>query len=362
MQTSLRDIVTDAVKHEPKRLRDIYAIVGSIRPGTADETVRARIYESVSAGTILRVCPGVYLASSGPARMVLIEGDAWDIIKTMPNDTINLIVTDPPFDMGTAANARTGSTRPHGQQGRTYEQRDLDASFLKEAFRVLAKTTHEWASIAPRSCAACKTKVDAKSLNTSPASEATAGHCATCGKTTSLTPYEPPMGPGVACILTPPRTEQTDPHIDELKRIAKTVGFHFVCEFAIDYQDKAMGYWPPQRHWLVHAFTAGPVKRGVPHDLSVTSCFTVKRVRRASKPGTTEAKDEHEAEKPVELFETIARFFTKPGDIITDFFGGRARWAQKLVNDGRHVVLIEKDPHWVERIASDWRPAPEASP
>ena len=355
MQTSLRDIITNAVKREPKRLRDIYAIVDSLRPGTADETVRARIYEQMDAGRILRVCQGVYLATSGEARMVLIEGDAWEVIKKLPTGSINMLVTDPPFDMGTAENARIGSTRPHGQQGRTYEQRDLDESFLKEAFRILTKSEHEWASIAPRTCAACGGKVDKDTFNAKPASEATTAHCTACGKTVSLVPYDAPKGPGVACILTPPRTAQTDKHVDELKRIATRVGFSFVCEFAVDYQDKAMGYWPPQRHWIIHAFTAGPVKRGVPHDLSVTSCFTVKRVRRASKAGSSDAKDEHEAEKPVELFETITNAYTRPGDIILDTFAGRARWAKKLVDNGRHVILIEKDPHWNARIASDWR-------
>lgn len=53
----------------------------SIRPGTAQETIRARIlhgdawdllpHEQVEAGRILRVMEGVYLAADGPATMLL---------------------------------------------------------------------------------------------------------------------------------------------------------------------------------------------------------------------------------------------------------------------------------------------------
>ena len=39
-QATLRDLVTDAVREEPRRLPEVYAIVTALRPGTAKETIR----------------------------------------------------------------------------------------------------------------------------------------------------------------------------------------------------------------------------------------------------------------------------------------------------------------------------------
>jgi DNA modification methylase len=313
-QATLRDLVTDAVREEPRKLAEVYAIVARIRPETPNHSIRARIYEQVEAGRILRVVEGVYVAVDGPARMLLVHGDAWDLLPQFPEGVLNAIVTDHAYDMGTKVNAETGTTRPHGTHGRTYDVKDLDEAWFRAAFRALRKD-HEW-----------------RGLN---------------GGTTP--------GGGACFIFSPPRTAQTAPHIDALRALAEKCGFVFQCEMVWDYGDRGMGYWPPQEHQLLHLFTAGE-RAGVPHDLTITSIIREKRLRRVS---SAEA-EEHEAEKPVGLFLKMLRFVSRPGDLVLDCFAGRARWAREAVARGWNVVLIEREERWVREIRDDWPPATAA--
>lgn len=351
VSTSIGQLVLGAVAGQARELSTIYDLVDAIRPGLKKTSVRARVYENVEKGRIHRVAQGVFVGLTDAGRLVLVEGNTWELMSQMPDGAFNLLITDPPFDMGTAQNAKVGTTRPHMDKGRQYEQRDLDAAWFREAYRVVSKA-HTWNTIAPRLCATCNGKVD-KMKVTGPG----LGHCDACGTTVALKPRKFPVGGGGLVILTPPRNELTDPHIDRMKLLAKEAGFVFQAEFAVDYTDKGMGYWPPQRHWLLHFFTAGE-RAGVPWDLTLTSCFTVKRVKRASKEGAKE----HEAEKPEEVFLRLIRFITQANDVVFDCFAGRARWHKQALAEGRHVVLIEKDPTWVRRIADeDWGGTQECS-
>jgi DNA modification methylase len=307
-QTTLRHLVTEAVREAPRRLAEVYAIVTRLRPGTARETIRARIYEQVGAGRILRVAEGVYFAVDGPAAMLLLHGDTWDLLPQFPEGVLSAIVTDQAYDLGTKENSEAGTTRPHGREGRTYEVRDLDEAFFRAAFRALRKD-HEWNSLAS-------------------------------GKTIP--------GGGACLVFSPARTAQTAPHIDAMHKLAEQCGFVFQAELVWDFEDRAMGYWPPQEHQLIHIFTAGP-RAGVPHDLSMTSIIRERRIRR-----NWVAEDEHEAEKPVGLFLKLLRFVSRPGDLVLDCFAGRARWAREAVARGWNVVLIERDETWVQRVRDDW--------
>jgi DNA modification methylase len=356
--TTISDILVQHTHEQPKHLRELYTIVMSVRPGTPKPSVRRALYDELAkpAPRIMRVAEGVYIAIDGSARMVLVHGDAWQTLRGLPDDCIDLILTDPPWDLGTEANARTGTTRPHQSNGRTYDLRDIDAEWLREAFRVLQKTGHAWATIAQRSCARCGATIERSRLNDASLSKATRGACEACGVEVELAPQKTAMGPGVCAILTPHRTRQTRKHIQALLDLAEILGFHWLEEFNVAFTPKGMGYWPPQSNWTLHCLSAGPIKKGVPHDLSVTSTFTVQRVIRASKKGHADAQREHESEKPVELYANIARVFTTPGDIILDTFAGRARFAKPLLQSGRHVILVEKDPTWVNRVLhEDWQ-------
>ena len=352
-----------ATPANPASMEKFYNIVLAFRPTAPKPSIRRTVYGLVGQGKMMRLGPNTYIAVDGPAVLVVHTGDTRELLPQMPDQCVNMIMTDPPIDMGTAENARIGSTRPHLDKGRTYEQWDLGRETLGHMFRIL-RQDHQWASIAQRECGACGTKVDRTTLEPKRLVEAVSGYCEKCQTRVALAPQKTFTGPGACFIWTPPRSAQTDPHIDALKRLAREVGFEFVHEIPVVYEPKGMGYWLPQEHWLLHFFTAGPVKKGVPHDLSVTSVLRVKRVMRKSKKGHADEKEQHEAEKPAEMSLAPMRLATRPGDIILDCFAGRAHgeerpgglgWVRKALQAGRHVVLMDIDPTWRERIAQeDW--------
>ncbi len=132
----------------PEPLRSIYDFVHNWRPEVPEHSVRARLHEAVEEGTLTRVAEGVYFAHHGDAQMLLVEGDAWEVMKRLDEDSVDLLLSDVPGKFGRDW-AGTGTTRPHRLLGgRTYEQPELDADFFREAFRILKKN-REWNTLSP---------------------------------------------------------------------------------------------------------------------------------------------------------------------------------------------------------------------
>ncbi len=309
-QTTLAPLILDSLREQPRALGELYELVLYLRPGTAKETVRARVYEHLAKGRLLRIARGVFVAIDGPAQLVLVTGDAWTIMPQLPSESIDLILSDIPADLGTKQNAqRHGTSRGPRGKGRTYEQRDPDREWFRQAHRLLVKRR----------------------------------------------PYPalrggPPKQAGGFCVIwSPPRNRDTRKHIDALIALAESCGFEYVFEQVVDYEHRIGGYWPAQRHWLWHYFCATP-RAGIPRDARHNqSVLRVRRVHRACDPTARE----HEAEKPIEAFLAPIRMLTSPGDVVLDPFCGRARWARRVQALGRRVILVDKDPKWIERILQE---------
>ena len=87
-------------------------------------------------------------------------------------------------------------------------------------------------------------------------------------------------------------------------------------------------------------------RNGVLWDLSVANVLA-RRVRNPAKAGFTE----HEAEKdPAEVVPLISAF-SRPGDVVADFFCGTARWMEKALEMGRNVFISDVEPMWTQRDA-----------
>lgn len=311
-QRTLYELVVESARDAPRALPDIYNYVALFRPNTAKETIRARIYENLKDGRILRVAEGVYVAVDGPARLVMVEGDAWEVLRQLPDESINALVTDQPYDLGTKQHVGIGTTRPHADiGGRTYDQRDLDRDWFTNAFRILKKD-HGW-----------------RNLKTG----------------------EPRAGGGACIVFSPNVTRHTWPHIKALIELAENCGFQYHGAVVWNQDRMGMGYsFGRSQHQLAHLFTAGD-RNGVGWDLAMRNVLTIHGPKNACKGGA----EEHEAEKPVELFQALLRFCTRAGDVILDPFAGRARWARQAVKEGRHVILVEKEGRWLDKIATeDW--------
>lgn len=136
-------LVEEACEKCPEPLPMIYNFVQRFRAEVAEETIRARVYEAVGDGRVVRIARGVYFARSGPAQLLMVEGSAWDVLSKLGDDCVDALVTDPPGKFGRQW-AGQGTTRPHSKLGRrTYAQRELDVEFLRQAFRILRKS-REW--------------------------------------------------------------------------------------------------------------------------------------------------------------------------------------------------------------------------
>ena len=59
---SVAALAVEACVQKPKPLSTVYEFVQAFRPETADETIRARLYEAVEEGKVVRVARGVYFA------------------------------------------------------------------------------------------------------------------------------------------------------------------------------------------------------------------------------------------------------------------------------------------------------------
>lgn len=60
----------------------------------------------------------------------------------------------------------------------------------------------------------------------------------------------------------------------------------------------------------------------------------------------------HACEKPLPLLEHIITAATKPGDLILDAFAGSGSLGEAAAKNGRRALLIENDPYWVRRMRS----------
>lgn len=280
---SIREEIERFLRSHARALSRIYSFVHRFRPAVAEETIRARVYEAVEKGTVRRVARGVYVARDGPATLLLVEGDARDVLHSLEDGAVDAIITDPPYDLGTRQHAMTGSTRPHMGKGRTYEQWDLDRSTLLDMFRVLSRDK-SWNTLSKAK------RRDSKF----------------------------PTGGGALVLFVPPITRNTWTHIRNLVDLAQELGFVFQGTITWDHEIMGMGYdCGRNRKNELLFFTAGP-RRGVLWDLSLPNVLRYKR--------TVRRDGEHEAEKPIALFTRFVEALTRPGDIVADFFVGRGRW------------------------------------
>jgi adenine-specific DNA-methyltransferase len=62
-------------------------------------------------------------------------------------------------------------------------------------------------------------------------------------------------------------------------------------------------------------------------------------------------KGKHPCEKPQALLSHIVRSSTREGATVLDCFAGSGSTGEAALRLGRNIILIEKDPHWIEQSA-----------
>jgi hypothetical protein len=86
---SLKSRLVEFLSSDPKVLREIYAAF----PDKPKTTIRGRLNENAGSA-FRRIARGVYLAVQGDAKALIIEGDAWEVVKEFDDESVDAIITD----------------------------------------------------------------------------------------------------------------------------------------------------------------------------------------------------------------------------------------------------------------------------
>jgi adenine-specific DNA-methyltransferase len=68
-------------------------------------------------------------------------------------------------------------------------------------------------------------------------------------------------------------------------------------------------------------------------------------------PTVSQYPGKHPTEKPLAMFEHIVRLSSRPGDTVLDTFSGSGTTAEAARNLGRKAIVGDSDPHWVRKTA-----------
>jgi DNA modification methylase len=134
---TLKQKLIEFLTDNPKHLRQIYTEFDNENP----TTIRGRLNENVDQA-FKRIARGVYLAIQGDAKALIIEGDAWDVIKEFDDNSIDAIITDSGY---TCLNKhyQKGNTRQRNlNKNIGFKTRDIDEDLLAHMFRVLKPGGH----------------------------------------------------------------------------------------------------------------------------------------------------------------------------------------------------------------------------
>lgn len=141
---SLKTKLVDFLVDNPRALGEIYTEFSNETP----TTIRGRLNEGV--GKIFhRITKGVYIATKGDARAIIIEGDAWEKIRDMDPNSVDTIITDSPYSC-LNHHLATGTTRKLAGEW-SFKTKDIDIELLREMRRVLKPGGHFFSFLPPDS-------------------------------------------------------------------------------------------------------------------------------------------------------------------------------------------------------------------
>lgn len=141
---SLKTKLIDFLVDNPKTLGEVYTEFSGEKP----TTIRGRLNEGV--GKIFhRVTKGVYIATKGDAKAIIIEGDAWEKIRDIESNSVDTIITDSPYSC-LNHHLATGTTRKLSGEW-SFKTRDIDKELLVEMRRVLKVGGHFFNFLPPDS-------------------------------------------------------------------------------------------------------------------------------------------------------------------------------------------------------------------
>jgi len=137
MTNTLKENLVNFLVDNPSNLKQIYGAF----PKEKETTIRGRLNENINK-CFKRIYRGIYLATSGNAQALIIEGDAWEEVKNIESNSIDAIITDSPYT-SLDKYYKVGTTRKRNlQKSVGFKTKDIDKILLKEFYRVLKVGGH----------------------------------------------------------------------------------------------------------------------------------------------------------------------------------------------------------------------------
>lgn len=207
-------------------------------------------------------------------------GNAIELIKTIPSDSIDCVVTDPPYRVtsrGNAGNSGGMFKKDINLKGKVFAENDVKIQdFASELFRVLKEQTH----------------------------------CYVMCNQINLQPY-----------------------LNELER----VGFKITKVLIWDKGNKINSQWYMGQVEFIIFCRKGRAKRV--NNCGISELIAIPNKKTKRKDGT----NYHDTEKPVALMELLVKQSTMGGDVVLDPFVGIGATAIACLKNGRRFVGFELD-------------------
>jgi site-specific DNA-methyltransferase (adenine-specific) len=202
-------------KKKPVHVRDLYQEF----PDAHEHSIRGRIYENLGRD-FRRVGRGLYVAVQGEVSCVVVAGDALEEVRKLETESVDSLITDPPYDWIDKFRAR--ATTSWKRMICPFERREIDGDLGLELYRVLKEGAH-------------------------------------------------------AFIFAPAETGTTRPHINRMVETLEKCGFVFQKRFIWDKISIGLGYSGRARYEGIVFMTRGKAKRK-PCDLSVPDLISSRMI------------------------------------------------------------------------------------
>lgn len=208
------------------------------------------------------------------------KGDCLELMKDIPDKSVDLIVTDPPYpttSRGHAGNSGGMLQKEINKKGKVFEHNNIDCKeYAPEFYRVLKEGSH-------------------------------------CYVMTN--------------------------HINLIKmlNVFTDCGFHFIKSLIWNKGNKIMGQYYMSQFEYILFFRKGYGKK-------INNCGTADILSVPNKKTKDEnGKNIHDTEKPIELMKILIENSTQKGDIVLDPFVGVGGTALACINTNRNFIGIELD-------------------
>jgi site-specific DNA-methyltransferase (adenine-specific) len=140
---TLKQRLIEFLAGNPQHLQEIYAAF----PKETETTIRGRLNENIGKA-FERIARGVYLAAQGDAKALIIEGDAWDVLKEFDDNSIDAIITDSGYTcLNKHYNIGTARKR-NREKDIGFKTKDIDEELLAQMHRILKPGGHFFSFLA----------------------------------------------------------------------------------------------------------------------------------------------------------------------------------------------------------------------